>query len=178
MPTALKTGIPAVLLIVIGIYLIISYLIASGVTKADRKAQEDDPSNYGLIVEDVEFQSRKPDVRLSGWWLPGDAARPSIIFVHGIGSVRSGDRAVDLASRLVAQGYNVLMFDLRGHGSSGGDQVSGGYFEQWDVLGAFDYLMDRVGEKIHEFGAGTGIRTQTVFSWPGSGCGPDASADD
>ena len=35
------------------------------------------------------------------------------------------------------------MFDLRGRGSSEGDKVSGGYFERWDVLGAFDYLVER-----------------------------------
>ena len=47
---------------------------------------------------------------------------------------------MELASRLVERGFNILMFDLRGHGSSGGEQVSGGYFEQWDVLGTFDFL--------------------------------------
>ena len=136
----LRLGLPIVLLVLIVVYLLISYLIASGVTKAERKDQEDHPSVYGLVFEEVEFPSRKSDVTLSGWYLPGNTAKPTIIFVHGIGSTRSGDRAVELASRLVERGFNILMFDLRGHGSSGGDQVSGGYFEQWDVLGAFDFL--------------------------------------
>ena len=131
------------LVIIVIIYGLISFLIAQGVTKADRDPQEDHPSNYGLVFEDVEFPSRRGDIMLSGWYLPGEASSPHLIFVHGLSSDRSGDNAVELAARMVKQGYNVLMFDLRGHGSSGGDKVSGGYFERWDVLGAFDYLVER-----------------------------------
>lgn len=124
-------------------YGLVSFLIAQGVTKADRDPQEDHPSNYGLEFEDVEFLSRRGDVMLSGWYLPGEDSSPHLIFVHGIGSVRSGDDAVELAARMVELDYSVLLFDLRGHGSSEGDKVSGGYFERWDVLGAFDYLVGR-----------------------------------
>ena len=132
-----------VLVVLAVLYGLVSFLIAQGVTKADRDPQEDDPSNYGLVFEDVEFPSRRGDLMLSGWYLPGEDPGPHLIFVHGIGSVRSGDNAVELAARMVELGYNVLMFDLRGHGSSEGDKVSGGYFERWDVLGAFDYLVER-----------------------------------
>ena len=140
MLVAVKVVVPVILVLLLVIYGLISFLIASSVTKADRKEQEDHPSAYGLEFEDVEFVSRRGDVTLRGWYISGQEEMPTLIFVHGIGSVRSGDRAVDLASRLVANGFNVLMFDLRGHGNSEGDKVSGGYFEQWDVLGAFDFL--------------------------------------
>jgi len=140
---AVKVGVPAILVLLLVIYGLISFIIASSVAKADRKEQEDNPSFYGLEFEDVEFVSRRGDITLRGWYISGQEEKPTLIFVHGIGSVRSGDRAVDLASRLVANGFNVLMFDLRGHGSSDGDKVSGGYFEQWDVLGAFDFLAKR-----------------------------------
>jgi len=138
-----KLAILVVWVLALVVYGLVSFLIAQGVTKADRNPQEDDPSNYDLEFEDVEFPFRRGDVVLSGWYLPGESSSPHLIFVHGIGSVRSGDNAVELAARMVELGYNVLMFDLRGHGSSGGDKVSGGYFERWDVLGAFDYLVDR-----------------------------------
>jgi len=140
MAIVVGTGILAGLVFLLGLYGLISFIIASSVSKADRKEQEDHPSAYGLAFEDVEFVSRQGDVTLRGWYISGQEEKPTLIFVHGIGSVRSGDRAVDLASRLVGNGFNVFMFDLRGHGSSEGDQVSGGYFEQWDVLGAFDFL--------------------------------------
>ena len=138
-----RVVLPVALVVLAVLYGLVSFLIAQGVTKADRDPQEDHPSNYGLAFEDIEFPSQRGDLVLSGWYLPGDESSPHLIFVHGIGSVRSGDNAVELAARLVEQGYNMLLFDLRGHGSSGGDTVSGGYFERWDVLGAFDYLVER-----------------------------------
>ena len=143
MAFALRLGLPVIVLVLIVLYGLISFLIAAGVTKADRKAQEAHLSDYGLNYQEVDFLSRRVDVRLSGWFLPGEPDRPSLIFVHGIGSVRSGDKAVELAAHLVGRGFSVLLFDLRGHGSSEGDKVSGGYFEQWDVLGAFDFLVER-----------------------------------
>ncbi len=148
---------------IVVVYGLISFLIAQGVTKADRDPQEEHPSDYNLVYEDVEFPSRRGDVSLSGWYLPGEDSSPNLIFVHGIGSVRSGDNAVELAARMVDLGYNVLLFDLRGHGSSTGDKVSGGYFERWDVLGAFDHLVEqgvdpsRIGLMGFSMGAATSI---------------------
>ena len=138
-----RVVLPVALVVLAVLYGLVSFLIAQGVTKADRDPQEDHPSNYGLAFEDVEFPSQRGDVMLSGWYLPGDESSPHLIFVHGLSSERSGDNAVELAARMVEHGYNVLLFDLRGHGSSGGDKVSGGYFERWDVLGAFNYLVGR-----------------------------------
>jgi len=135
-----KWGIPTIVVLLIVIYGYISFAVVAGLTKYDRRPQEDNPTAYGLQFEDVEFISREGDVTLSGWYIPGGSEELTIILVHGIGSVRSGDNAVDLASRLVAQGFNVLMFDLRGHGNSGGELISAGYFERQDVLGAFDFL--------------------------------------
>ena len=140
---SMRLAFAAGLAVIVILYGLVSFLIAQGVTKADRDPQEDHPSNYGLAFEDVEFPSRRGDIMLSGWYLPGEDSSPDLIFVHGLSSDRSGDNAVELAERMVGLGYNVLLFDLRGHGSSEGDKVSGGYFERWDVLGAFDYLMER-----------------------------------
>lgn len=139
----IRLGMLALWVLLVVIYGLISFLIAQGVTKADRDPQEEHPSDYNLVFEDVEFASRRGDIALSGWYLPGEDSSPHLIFVHGIGSVRSGDNAVELATRMVDLGYNVLLFDLRGHGSSEGDKVSGGFFERWDVLGALDYLVER-----------------------------------
>ncbi len=138
-----RTVLPLAAAGLLVIYGVISFMIARGVTQADRYSQEAQPSDYGLEYEDVEFPSRQGGLILSGWYLSEDSGSPHIIFVHGIGSVRSGDQAVELASRLMDFDFNVLMFDLRGHGSSSGDRVSGGYFERWDVLGAFDYLLEQ-----------------------------------
>jgi pimeloyl-ACP methyl ester carboxylesterase len=47
------------------------------------------------------------------------------------------------AAFLVHGGYNVLVFDLRGHGESGGRFISPGLVEKRDVLGAIRYVRSR-----------------------------------
>ena len=143
-------------------YVGISYLAASGVTSPEREQQRDHPSDYGLEYEDVRFPSRKGDVTLEGWYLPSPHCGPTVIFVHGIGSTRSGGQATVMAGRFVDQGFNVLLFDLRAHGSSGGDRITGGIDEAQDVLGAYDYLLSRgvpdtIGVLGRSMGAGTAV---------------------
>ena len=54
-----------------------------------------------------------------------------------------------LAALLFGRGYDSLMFDLRAHGLSEGDNSTYGHQERWDVLGAFDYLVDSGVEEEH-----------------------------
>ena len=167
-----KIALLGVVVVLIILYGFISFLIAQGVVNVDRKAQEDDPSNYGLTYEDVEFSSRDGQFMLSGWYLPGKEGSPHLVFVHGNGSVRSGDNAVEIASRLKPLGFGMLLFDLRGRGSSEGDIASGGYFERQDVLGAYDYLLaDRDAEAgrvgLLGFSLGAAISVMTAGIEPG-----------
>ncbi len=137
----LVTSLALVLLVA---YSVISYFIAAGVTKAERKALEDRPSDYALAYEDVQFMSRKGDILLKGWYIPGEPDKPVVIFVHGISGTRAGDHTLDLVKRLRNRyGFGTLLFDLRAHGESGGDKISAGVFERKDVEGALDYLKGR-----------------------------------
>ena len=132
--------------------MLVSLFVTQSLTSAERNPQEAHPSDYGLSVEEVEFTPRGESLLLSGWYLPGEADAPHLIFVHGLNSVRSGDNAVELADRLVERGYNVLLFDLRGHGSSQEGRLSGGYYERQDVWGAYDYLREWQGAGMREVG--------------------------
>ena len=141
----LRWGLPVVLLLAIG-YAYVSYAMAAGVTTPDRSSSEEHPTDYGLPYADLAFAPRGgewEELVLRGWLLdgggPGDG--PTVIVVHGLNSNRAGDNALALADRLLDFDLNVLLFDLRGHGESDGEQVSAGYFEKWDVLGAYDYLV-------------------------------------
>ena len=131
------------LAVLLGAYFWISYRIASEVTVAERIELDDTPDDFGRPFEDVKFRSRRGDVTLEGWYLVGREGMPVIIFVHGISSTRSGGGMTELASMLNERGFGALLFDLRGHGHSGGELMSGGWHERMDVLGAFDYLLAR-----------------------------------
>ncbi len=160
---ALKWGLPSFLVVLMVAYSLIAYLMASGITKATRHEQVDNPAAHGLSFRDVTFPTRGGGVQLSGWLIGSDPDRPTIIFVHGLDSFRSAKNTLDIASRLSSQGYDTLLFDLRAHGSSGDGRLSGGYFERMDVLGAYDFLVQhgvssgKIGLLGFSMGAATSI---------------------
>ena len=69
-----------------------------------------------------------------------DVAVDPLIVLHPNGFCAG---VFDPLARRLGDRFRVVGVDLRGHGAAGGDKVSGGYFERWDVLGAFDYLVGR-----------------------------------
>ena len=147
------------------LYLSVTYMIASGLVKSNRKLLDTDPSSRGLKFEDVEFSKMGVDQRLSGWYLPGWNGDLTLMMVPGNNQNRTEKDGVflDIAERLVAQGFNLLMFDMRSQGRSGGDQVSYRYFERYDVQGAFDFLIaqgtppEKIGVLSRSLGAAAAI---------------------
>ena len=93
-----------------------------------------------LAFEDVSFDARD-GVPLSGWWVPAEGAKGTVVLVHGLN--RSRIEMVRKVPFVHSQGWNALLFDLRRHGKSGGTVRSLGYHEREDVLGAFDLARKR-----------------------------------
>jgi dipeptidyl aminopeptidase/acylaminoacyl peptidase len=119
-----------------------------------------DPADYGLSYEEVAFESRD-GLTLRGWFIPAEDPRGTIVFCHG--HTGSMDPDIEYAPAFHDRGYNVLMFDFRGHGHSEGQRVSMGYHERLDLLGAVDYLrsrgIDRVGVLGFSMGGAVAIST-------------------
>lgn len=144
----------------LGTVLGISLYAAYSMTKVVRAPFEKKPDNLGLKYEDVSFSSRD-GLTLRGWWLEaGDSSRV-VVMMHGANGHRAdpGIKMLDIAREMVNAGYNVLMFDLRGHGQSEGEHVSLGYYEQRDLLGAIDYVKQRGMSKICVIGFSMGAAT-------------------
>lgn len=142
-------------------FLSISVFLGSSMTKVERIPIEENPSQLGLKYENVTFVSRTDDITLCGWFLPAPDSERVIIMVHG-GECHRADPSIkmlDIAFGLVEHGYNVLMFDLRAHGESGGDRLSIGYYEKRDLLGAVDYLKRYDYEQIGVLGFSMGGAT-------------------
>jgi dipeptidyl aminopeptidase/acylaminoacyl peptidase len=107
------------------------------------KTSAETPAKYGITFQDVTFPSQDNKETLSGWYLTAPKNKLTVIIVNGIGDTRANLARVDLASRLVHNGFNILMFDWRHQGQSTGAITSGGYFEQQDLLGAINYLYQK-----------------------------------
>ncbi|MBJ7336763.1 alpha/beta fold hydrolase [Mycolicibacterium sp.] len=120
----------------------------------------ENPSDYGLIYDDVTFTA-DDGVPLSGWLIPG--ARSEVIIQTHFGGICSragytpdgrGDRPpwpqpihfLRHIEALVAEGYSVLAYDMRNHGDSGPDpagKLTSGVREASDVLAAVRFVTGR-----------------------------------
>ena len=151
----------ALILVVVVAFLGISAYLGYSMTKVERVPVEEDPARLGLNYEDVSFSSRVDELTLRGWYLPAQDSEPIIIMVHGAEQNRAdpGVKMLEVASGLVQHGYNVLMFDLRGHGESDGSMMSAGYYEKRDLWGAVDYVKQRGFEHIGVLGFSMGAVT-------------------
>ncbi len=116
----------------------------------ERGLGSETPTSYGLDYREVSFNGLSDNITLRGWFIPAKSEK-AIIMVHGHGSNRADREVYTLrfAADLHRAGYNVLTFDLRGHGRSDGFITSFGQEERKDVLGAWGYLRQAGFEPQH-----------------------------
>jgi dipeptidyl aminopeptidase/acylaminoacyl peptidase len=69
-----------------------------------------------------------------------------VVFAHGYGYTHHG--VVKYAKMMLALGFNVVMFDERFHGQSGGTFCSMGYYEKDDVYDLVSAIIERYGKDI------------------------------
>jgi dipeptidyl aminopeptidase/acylaminoacyl peptidase len=92
----------------------------------------------GIEFEDVEFSSFD-GTRLYGWWMPVAEDAPTIAVLHGVKKNRTDVMRASVILR--NHGFNVLVFDGRGHGNSEGRYVTYGFHEARDVESAIEWLI-------------------------------------
>ena len=95
------------------------------------------PARLNLPFETVRFQATD-GTPMEGWKIASQPAHPWIIFCHGLGSNRAN--LLDIAAGLHTAGFNLFLFDFRGHGGSGGRTTSFGWLEQRDLEGVLVFL--------------------------------------
>jgi alpha-beta hydrolase superfamily lysophospholipase len=158
------------------------YIMAAVMTYRPKVVPRDDPqSQLGFGFERVSFEA--PDgMRIAGWWIPAREPAPrraktpglsperspdfgtkTVIVCHGLAANKSNQLV--LARELVRGGYNVLIFDFRGHGESGGQLTSLGDLERQDVLGAVRFLRrHRAEESQRIFGLGASLGAAALIA--------------
>lgn len=145
-----KKLLPYLLLGTIAVGLIaygaISFRVAQTVTQVERVPLDPPASSIASTHEDVTFNSRDGIV-LKGWWFAVTSADRAAVIVHGRGRnrVNSDFMPAEIAKLLLVHGYSVLLFDLRGHGESGGTRYTLGIEEPRDILAAIDLAAKKAG---------------------------------
>jgi uncharacterized protein len=139
--------------------------LAKGLNQPARSPILHTPDEYGLAYEDVTFPSLD-GVPLEAWWIPCPGSDKLIVANHPMPMNRYGfpshlepwkqvaagggnDFEVNYMPdyrHLHEAGYNVLTYDARNHGHSGGANggiFTWGLFESRDVAGAMQYIKSR-----------------------------------
>ncbi len=81
---------------------------------------------------------------LHGFWLPVEEAAGTVILVHGITVNHFASTNYILPFR--KRGFNVLVYDHRRHGKSGGKFTTFGKFEKYDLRSVVDWVIARTGQ--------------------------------
>lgn len=114
------------------------------------------PDQYKLPYENIYFKT-EDGVQIKGWFLPNPASDKTIILMHGWGMNR-GD-VFKNTYFLYDLGYNLMYFDFRALGESGGNTSSIGYLEVKDLQAALKFLKETrpfACEKIGLYGLSMG----------------------
>jgi len=120
------------------------------------------PADFGLNYIPMKIIT-KDKIELDAWFIPVVGGRglinqtPTIIVCHGF-AVDKGD-CIDVGRFLHSAGYNVVLFDFRGHGKSQGKHCSLGYYETEDIDAVIRWLYEQGMDKIGVIGFSMGGTT-------------------
>lgn len=140
----------------------LDYAAAKGAQRFMHSARAADgptPDRFGLAYSTLHFTSRDGKTPLVGWYMP--ATQPTdktIVLAHGWGG-QQGSEVERFAKWLHDAGYNVLSFDFRNCGGSGGDRTTMGYEERGDLQAAIDQAVGLGAKRIAVLGRSMGAAT-------------------
>ncbi|MEA3432936.1 MAG: alpha/beta fold hydrolase [candidate division WOR-3 bacterium] len=126
------------------------------------------PEEFGMEYRDINF-STEDGINIRGWYIEG-TEKGTIILCHPYG-MDKGD-CLPQARFLNRSGYNILLFDFRGHGNSGGKYSSLGYYEVRDLLAGVSFLKEKGENRIGVMGFSMGGTVALL----GASLTPDISA--
>jgi len=157
--TAAKNAIKNGLRFAFLIFAVIPYLVAVFTTHWIKFAGADSPKK----LPDLEYRrvcfNTSDGAKLDGWFILSTTSMSDSAVIIAPGRSPTKNLFLPYARVLSKNGYNVLLFDLRGNGNSSGHKYSFGINEANDILGAVDYLETRHAESsryIFGFGINEG----------------------
>lgn len=114
----------------------------------------------GLEKEEVSIQSQQ-GYQLYGIWLKNPNATKTVIICHGIRWNLMG--SIKYVHLFYDRGYNVLLFDNRNHGRSGGTTTSFGRWEKEDLAACTDFVESKMGKGAYVGTLGESLGAASVL---------------
>jgi len=135
--------LPGGFFILLGMYAGICWLILNILITPERMTPAKKPMELGFHdAKELSFISTMDGVTLKAWFVPAMGERV-IILIHGIHNNAWGCQTPDYVHAYKEAGFDVFLFDLRGHGQSGGDHFGLGILEQNDVRDIVELLIEQ-----------------------------------
>lgn len=120
------------------------------------------PGDFGLKAEDLKLRT-SDGVELDAWFIPNPKSKKAVIVCHGYPMDKSDVLA---NTAYLARDFNLLYFDFRATGSSGGFFSTGGAREVLDLDAAVDFLKSRGFKETGAFGFSMGGSTVLLSKNP------------
>jgi uncharacterized protein len=158
------SGLIVFVLALLFAYTLIVFVIANRLTIPKRRSMPDVTGDWERITLESRADGAANRVALVASFVPATSSAnaqdcPAVILVHGRNACRGWEfrsSSAPLVAHLTANGFNVLLLDLRGHGESAASRLTFGLRERLDVLGAVDWLQSRGFENIAVIGSSVG----------------------
>lgn len=108
------------------------------------------PEHLHLPSEDLALKT-KEGFELRGWIIPANSpVRGTIVILHGVSESKIA--GLPMAKEFHTRGYNVVLYDSRCHGESGGRYCTYGYHEKYDTQRVIDHLFERKNLHVGKLG--------------------------
>lgn len=122
------------------------------------------PAQFQLRFQEVQFVA-SDGTPLTGWWIPANRPRGTVVYCHG----NSGNigRSAHLAPEFFQRGFNLLLWDYRGYGRSGGRPSEKGFYD--DARAAYDAaaaMSGRLPIVVHGISLGAAVAVQLAADRP------------
>lgn len=142
---------------------ILGYIIAVGVFFTNKTMYIKKKSDEEILQREISGKRFNPfdyealdkeEVSIKspfGYEIKGQLTRTGhphkfMIICHGV--TVNKVNSIKYMNLFLKRGYNVLIYDHRRHGESGGKTTSYGHYEKFDLKACIDYLKSRFGESI------------------------------
>lgn len=111
------------------------------------------PKDFQAEYKDIQLNT-SDDINLKGWYIPSENSKGTVLVCHGVAANKSDLLKVGI--NFHKAGYDVYMFDFRGHGASGNAPITYGYHEKKDIRAILDYIKSTGVEDIGIYGLSMG----------------------